>query len=140
MKAKYVLLLAVTALAAGCGGSEYGEFQQALRHQWRMMEEFTVAVEQATGPEAAAAALKKFRKEVVAGREWMVKLTTERPGLADLEKADLPEDVRADLVRIEEVTPRFVAALQRVEEEYGRDPEVRKALDGMGSVFSPPSR
>ncbi len=140
MKANFGLLLAAAALAAGCGGSEYGEFQKALRNQYRMMEEFTAAVEKAAGPEDVTAALEKFHREAVAGREWMVKLTTEHPVLADLDKARLPEDVRADLARIEEITPRFVEALRRVEAEYGRDPEVRKVLAGMGSVLSPPSR
>ncbi len=141
MKSKYVLLLmAAAALAAGCGGGEYAEFQKALRHQYRMMEEFTVAVARASGPEDAAVALEKFHREAVAGRQWMVKLTTEHPGLADLDKARLPEDVRADLTRIEEMTPRFVEALRRVEAEYGRDPQVREILDGMGSVLSVPAR
>ena len=105
-----------------------------------MMDEFTSAAAKASGPEEIAAALEKFRKEAVAGREWMAKLTTEHPGLGDLKKANLPREVRADLAAIEEVTPRFAAALLRAEEEYGRDPEVRRALDGIKAVLSLPPR
>lgn len=141
MKKNYFFLPPALALVLiSCGGDEYGGFRKALRHQYRMMDEFTVAAGETSGPEEIAAALKKFRKEAIAGREWMLKLTTEHPELADLEKANLPQDVRAGLARLEEVTPRFVDALLRVEEEYGRDPEVRKALNEMGSVISLPPR
>ncbi len=140
MKKQIVLFLAAAALAAGCGGSEYGEFEKALRHQYRMMDEFTVAVAGASGPEEIAAALKKFQKEAVAGREWMLKLTTEHPGLADLDRENLPEDLRTVLERIEEVSPRFVDALRRVETDYGRDPAVRKALNEMDEVLGHPPR
>lgn len=127
-------------LLVSCGGDEYSGFRKALRHQYRMMDEFTVAVAGASGPEEIAAALKKFQKEAVAGREWMLKMTTEHPGLADLDRENLPEDLRTVLERIEEVTPRFVDALRRVETDYGRDPAVRKALDEMDSVLSPSPR
>jgi len=140
MRQKLVLLLAAAYLAAGCGGSEHGEFEKALRRQYRMMDEFTVAVADASGPDEIVDALEKFQSEAVAGRERMLRLMAAHPALADLEKATLPEEVKAELVRIEEATPRFVEAMLRVEREYGGDPEVRRALDEVGTALSTPAR
>lgn len=70
----------------------------------------------------------------------MEKLAAENPGLAHLEKENLPGDLRAALDRIEEATPKFVDALRRVEMEYGRDPGVRQALDEMEAVLNSPPR
>ncbi len=141
MKVKSAILLAAAILcAAACARNEHDEFRQALRQQYLMMEEFTAAVNQAEVPEEIAAALEQFRREAVAGREWMLRLTTEHPALADLDKADLPGQVREELDRIEEVTPRFVDALLRVEREFGEDPEVRRALDELGPALSSPAR
>ncbi len=141
MKMKSAIILAAAILcAAACGGNEHDEFRRALRHQYLMMEEFTAAVKQAGAPEEIVAALAEFRREAVAGREWMVRLTTEHPALADLEKTALPEEVRAELVRIEDATPRFVEAMLRVEREFGEEPAVRRALDELGPALSTPDR
>lgn len=141
MKVKTVMILTVAVLsAAGCARNEHDEFRRALRHQYLMMEEFTAAANQAEAPEEIVAALTRFRREAVSGREWMLRLTTEHPDLADLEKATLPEEVKAELVRVEEATPRFVEAMIRVEREFGDDPEVRRALDELGPALSSPAR
>ena len=141
MKRYYLFLSAVLSLSLlSCGGDEYGDFRKALRHQHRMMDEFTVAVAGASGPEEIAGALEKFRNEAVAGRELMAKLAGEHPGLPRLEKDGLPEDVRAALERIEEATPGFIAAWRRIEEEYGGDPVIRQALDEMEAVLNSPPR
>ncbi len=141
MKMKSAITLAAAVLAAAaCARNEHDEFHQALRHQYLMMEEFTAAAGRAEAPEEIVAALEKFRREAVAGREWIVRLTTEHPALADLEKTALPEEVQAELARIEEATPRFVEAMLRVEREFGEDSEVRRTLDEVGSVLSTPDR
>jgi len=50
------------------------------------------------------------------------------------DKSNPPEELKDEVKKMEELMPRFFGAMMKLGQEYGQDPEVKKALEKMQSL------
>lgn len=123
-------LLSVLLLPAACGGGgKYGEVKETLNDQMDAMEDLVAAAAQPDNAKGIIVAMEKMAAAGAAGQEKMAALAEKYPELAD--QANPPEELKAEMARMEKIVPEFMGAMMKVIEKYGENPEVQAAMQKM---------
>jgi DNA polymerase I-like protein with 3'-5' exonuclease and polymerase domains len=115
----------------GCGGGKYADVEQASNQWTNTIEEFTAALDKATGAPAVAKAINQFADKMEKLAPTMEKLTEKYPELKN--EQNLPEPLKKVLTRMEEAGKKMMGAMMKAA-PYMADPEVQKAQQRLESL------
>lgn len=135
---KMLMIFSISALliiAWGCGGGKYDDAKEALNKQYDLMQDFSVGIENAKNSDDIVAVLEKFQKTAEETKAEMMALLEKYPELKD--KVNPPEELKAEIKKMDEIGPKFFGAMMKIGKEYGDNPEVKQALQKMQQALKP---
>ncbi|HEQ71142.1 MAG TPA: hypothetical protein ENN69_01510 [Spirochaetia bacterium] len=138
MRLHAVMLAALVAgLAAGCGAggkdNEYAAYEDLLKHQLAMVEQFTARVKQVASAEEMAAAVREFNLELQVVREEIVALEERYPEMPLL--AEDPPSLQDELTLLERAGADLNMAIME-KAEYFLDPQVEEAFRETSAIMT----
>jgi len=135
MRQNVVLSLACVLTAIvflpGCGGGKYADIEQAANQWTGAIEEFTAALDKATGAPAVAQAINRFADKAEKLAPTMQKLAEKYPELKNNQNP--PEPLKKVMARMEEAGKKMMGAMMKAAPHMA-DPEVQKAQQRLESL------